>query len=72
MSEDTTPYINLEENFYMEDDEMNLWDNTLMDGLENIDKEEVIDKIRNYYNTCYDIDGRPPSKIEFNEFLDLL
>ena len=72
MSEDTTPYINLEENFYMEDDEMNLWDNTLMDGLKNIDKEEVIDKIRNYYNTCYDIDGRPPSKIEFNEFLDLL
>ncbi len=51
---------------------MNLWDNTLMDGLENIDKEEVIDKIRNYYNTCYDIDGRPPSKIEFNEFLDSL
>jgi hypothetical protein len=72
MSEDTTPYINLEENFYMDDDEMNLWDNTLMDGLENIDKEEVIDKIRNYYNTCYDIDGRPPSKIEFNEFLDSL
>jgi hypothetical protein len=72
MSEDTTPYINLEENFYMDDDEMNLWDNTLMDGLENIDKEEVIDKIRNYYNTCYDIDGRPPSKIDFNEFLDSL
>ena len=72
MSEDTTPYINLEENFYMEDDEMNLWDNTLMDGLENINKEEVIYKIRNYYNTCYDIDGRPPSKIEFNEFLDSL
>ncbi len=72
MSEHTTPYINLEENFYMEDDEMNLWDNTLMDGLKNIDKEEVIHKIRNYYNTCYDIDGRPPSKIEFNEFLDLL
>ena len=72
MSEDTAPYINLEGNFYMDDDEMNLWDNTLMDGLENIDKEEVIDKIRNYYNTCYDIDGRPPSKVEFNEFLDLL
>ena len=72
MSEDTTPYINLEENFYMDDDEMNLWDNTLMDGLENIDKEEVIDKIRNYYNTCYDIDGRPPSKLDFNQFLDLL
>jgi len=72
MSEDTTPYINLEENFYMEDDEMNLWDNTLMDGLKNIDKEEVIDKIKNYYNTCYDIDGRPPSKVKFNEFLDLL
>ena len=72
MSEDTTPYINLEGNFYMEDDEMNLWDNTLMDGLKEIEVEPVIDKIRNYYNTCYDIDGRPPSKVEFNEFLDLL
>jgi hypothetical protein len=72
MSEDTTPYINLEENFYMEDDEMQLWDNTLMDGLKEIKVEEVIDKIRNYYNTCCDIDGRPPSKIEFNEFLDSL
>jgi hypothetical protein len=72
MSEDTTPYINLEENFYMEDDEMQLWDNTLMDGLKEIKVEEVIDKIRNYYNTCYDIDGRPPSKLDFNQFLDLL
>ena len=72
MSEDTTPYINLEGNFYMEDDEMNLWDNTLMDGLKEIKVEDVIDKVRNYYNTCYDIDGRPPSKIEFNEFLDSL
>ena len=72
MSEDTTPYINLEENFYMEDDEMQLWDNTLMDGLKEIKVEEVIYKIRNYYNTCCDIDGRSPSKVEFNEFLDLL
>lgn len=72
MSEDTTPYINLEENFYMEDDEMQLWDNTLMDGLKEIKVEEVIDKIRNYYNTCYDIDGRPPSKTDFNEFLNTL
>ena len=72
MSEDTTPYINLEENFYMEDDEMQLWDNTLMDGLKEIKVEEVIDKIRNYYNACCDIDGRPPSKIEFNEFIDSL
>ena len=72
MSEDTTPYINLEENFYMEDDEMQLWDNTLMDGLKEIEVEEVIDKVRNYYNTCCDINVRPPSKIEFNEFLDSL
>ena len=72
MSEDTTPYINLEENFYMEDDEMQLWDNTLMDGLKEIKVEEVIDKIRNYYNACCDINGRPPSKIEFNEFIDSL
>jgi GMP synthase PP-ATPase subunit len=72
MSEKITPYIGSDGDFYMDDDEMKLWDNTLMDGLKEIKVEEVIDKIRNYYNTCYDIDGRPPSKIEFNEFLDSL
>ena len=72
MSEDITPYIGSDGYFYMDDDEMKLWDNTLMDGLKEIKVEEVIDKIRNYYNTCCDIDGRPPSKIEFNEFLDSL
>lgn len=34
--------------------------------------KEVIDKIRNYYNTCCDIDGRPPYKVDFNEFLHSL
>jgi GMP synthase PP-ATPase subunit len=56
----------------MDEDEIKLWDNTLMDGLKEIKVGAVIDKVRNYYNTCYDIDGRPPSKIEFNEFLDSL
>jgi hypothetical protein len=56
----------------MDEEEQKLWDNTLMDGLKEIKVEEVIDKIRNYYNTCCDIDGRSPSKIEFNEFLDSL
>jgi len=72
MSEKITTYIGSDGDFYMDDNEMKLWDNTLMDGLKEIKVEEVIDKIRNYYNTCCDIDGRPPSKIEFNEFLDLL
>ena len=72
MSEKITPYIGSDGDFYMDDDEMNLWDNTLMDGLKEIKVDEVIDKIRNYYNTCCDINGRPPSKIEFNEFLDSL
>jgi len=72
MSEDITPYIGSYGDFYMDDDKMKLWDNTLMDGLKEIKVEEVIDKIRNYYNTCCDIDGRPPSKVKFNEFLDLL
>jgi len=72
MSEDTTPYIGSDGDFYMDDDEMKLWDNTLMDGLKELEVDSVIDKIRNYYNTCYDIDVRPPSKIEFNEFLDSL
>jgi hypothetical protein len=72
MSEKITPYIGSDGDFYMDDDEMKLWDNTLMDGLKEIKVEEVIDKIRNYYNTCCDINGRPPSKIEFNEFIDSL
>jgi GMP synthase PP-ATPase subunit len=72
MSEKITPYIGSDGDFYMDDDEIKLWDNTLMDGLKEIKVEAVIDKVRNYYNTCYDIDGRPPSKIEFNEFLDSL
>ncbi len=64
MSEDTTPYINLEENFYMEDDEMQLWDNTLMDGLKEIKVDEVIDKIRNYYNTVVILmEDHPQEKI---------
>ena len=72
MSEKTTPYIGSDGDFYMDDDEMKLWDNTLIDGLKDIEIGEVINKVRNYYNTSCDIDGRPPSKIEFNEFLDLL
>ena len=72
MSEKITPYIGSDGDFYMDDDEMKLWDNTLMDGLKEIKVEAVINKVRNYYNTCCDINGRPPSKIEFNEFLDSL
>ena len=74
MSEDRIPYLRSEE-FYsgeMEQEEQKLWDNTLMDGLHEFERDELIQKIRNYYNTCYDIDGRPPSKINFNEFLDTI
>jgi hypothetical protein len=72
MSEKITPYIGSDGDFYMDDDEMKLWDNTLIDGLKDIEIGEVINKVRNYYNTSCDIDGIPPSKIELNEFLDLL
>ena len=79
MSENKTPYTGSDGDFYMEDDEMKLWDNTLMDGLNDWqdttkknEVEEVINKIKNYYNTCCDIDGRPPCKVDFNEFLDSL
>jgi hypothetical protein len=72
MSEKITPYIGSDGDFYMDEDEIKLWDNTLMDGLKEIKVGAVIDKVRNYYNTCCDIDGRPPSKVKFNEFLDLL
>ena len=72
MSENQIPYIGSEGFYHMDEEEQKLWDNTLMDGLKEIKVEEVIDKIRNYYNACCDIDGRSPSKIEFNEFLDSL
>jgi hypothetical protein len=68
MSEDRIPYLRSD----MDEEEQKLWDNTLMDGLEHLDKEETIQKIRNYYNTCCDIDGRPPSRQDFNEYLDIL
>lgn len=38
--------------------------------LENQDLIEVVKKIRNYYNIHHNIDGRPPSKIDFNDYLD--
>ena len=72
MSENQIPYIGSEGFYHMDEEEQKLWDNTLMDGLKEIEVEEVIDKVRNYYNTCCDINGRPPSKIEFNEFIDSL
>ena len=68
MSEDKMPYGWSD----MDEEELKLWDNTLMDGLENLDKEETIQKIRNYYNGHYNIDGRPPSRKDFNDYLDTL
>ena len=68
MSEDRIPYLRDD----MDEEELKLWDNTLMDGLENLEKEETIQKIRNYYNGHYNIDGRPPSKKDFNDYLDTL
>ena len=70
MSENQIPYIGSEGFYHMDEEEQKLWDNTLMDGLKEIEVEEVIDKIRNYYNTSCDINGRPPSKTDFNEFLN--
>lgn len=70
MTNEEIPYIGSEGFYYMDEEEMKIWDNTLMDGLKEIEVDEVIDKIKNYYNTCCDIDGRPPSRIDFNEFLD--
>ena len=70
MTNEEIPYIGSEGFYHMDEEEMKIWDNTLMDGLKEIEVDEVIDKIKNYYNTCCDIDGRPPSRIDFNEFLD--
>jgi len=60
------------EGFYHDDEEISIWENTLRDGLEEIEVYETIQKIRNYYNGHHNIDGRPPSKKDFNEFLDSL
>jgi hypothetical protein len=43
-----------------------------MDGLHEVEAYETIQKIRNYYNRLHDIDGRPPSIHDFNEYLDIL
>ena len=72
MTNEEIPFIGSEGFYHMDEEEMKIWDNTLMDGLKEIEVDEVIDKIKNYYNTCCDIDGRPPSKVELNEFLDSL
>lgn len=69
MKENEIPYIGSEGYYHMDEEEQKLWDNTLMDGLKEIEVLEVIDKIKNYYNTCCDIDGRPPSRTDFNDFL---
>ena len=68
MSEDRIPYLKAD----MNEDEQRLWDNTLMDGLDEIEVYETIQSIRNYYNGVHNIDGRPPSKTDFNEYLDSL
>jgi len=38
----------------------------------NENQYDLIQKIRNYYNAHHNIDGRPPSKKDFNDFLDSL
>jgi predicted class III extradiol MEMO1 family dioxygenase len=70
MTNEEIPFIGSEGFYHMDEEELKIWDNTLMDGLEEIEVDEVIDKIRNYYNTSCDINGRPPSKLDFNDFLN--
>ena len=66
--EDFLPYLDSD----MDNDDQKLWDNTLMDGLHEVEKYETIQKIRNYYNGHHNIDGRPPSRQDFNDYLDSL
>lgn len=72
MKENELPYIGSEGYFHMDEEEMKLWDNTLMDGLHEFEVSETIQKIRNYYNAHHNIDGRPPSRKDFNDYLDSL
>ena len=72
MKENEIPFIGSEGYFHMDEEEMKLWDNTLMDGLNEFEVSETIQKIRNYYNGHHNIDGRPPSRKDFNDYLDSL
>ena len=72
MKENEIPYIGSEGYFHMDEEEQKLWDNTLMDGLHEFEVSETIQKIRNYYNGHHNIDGRPPSRKDFNDYLDSL
>jgi hypothetical protein len=72
MKENKIPYIGSEGYFHMDEEETKLWDNTLMDGLHEFEVSETIQKIRNYYNGHHNIDGRPPSRKDFNDYLDSL
>ena len=72
MKENQLPYIGSEGYFHMDEEEQKLWDNTLMDGLHEFEVSETIQKIRNYYNGHHNIDGRPPSRKDFNDYLDSL
>lgn len=72
MKENELPYIGSEGYHHMDDEEMKLWDNTLMDGLHEFEVSETIQQIRNYYNGHHNIDGRPPSRKDFNDYLDSL
>jgi hypothetical protein len=65
------PLIGLDR-YHYNDEDMSIWDNTLRDGLEDFEVYETIQKIRNYYNGHHNIDGRPPSKKDFNDYLDSL
>jgi hypothetical protein len=51
-------------------EEMRQKDNITVGELKQNLIGDVIDKIKNYYNSYCDINGRPPSRTFFNEFLD--
>jgi hypothetical protein len=51
-------------------EQMRTKDNITLGELKQNVMGDVIDKIKNYYNNYCDINGRPPSRTFFNEFLD--
>jgi hypothetical protein len=53
-------------------EQMRTKDNITVGELKQNLMGDVINKIKNYYNNYCDINGRPPSRIFFNEFLDTL
>lgn len=74
MSENNIPY--LDDDFQLGPDglpkDKNTWDLSCIDKPKDCEVLNTIQKIRNYYNGYHNINGRPLTKKDFNDFIDSL